>query len=233
MKSNVCSIEGCDKSRVARGLCPMHWTRWRTHGDPSVGAQPVRGVCSIDGCENPHKARGWCRVHYSRWQKHGDPVVTTRVLQDKECRAAGCGRATLAHSLCQMHLVRMKKWGSLDLPEPPTVEERFWAKVDKNGPAAPRSWDGTPLPGRCWLWTGAGSECGSTHGKMVLPNGRRTGAHRFSYESLVGSIPDGLTIDHLCREPRCVNPDHLEPVTQAENNRRAREAVSVRVPKVG
>lgn len=47
------------------------------------------------------------------------------------------------------------------------------------------------------------------------------GAHRHSYQSLVGSIPDGLHLDHLCRVPACVNPEHLEPVTLAENNRRA------------
>jgi hypothetical protein len=45
-------------------------------------------------------------------------------------------------------------------------------------------------------------------------------AHRFAYENLVGEIPDGLALDHLCRNPRCVNPDHLEPVTHAENVRR-------------
>lgn len=42
-------------------------------------------------------------------------------------------------------------------------------------------------------------------------------AHRFSYEVVKGKIPDGLVIDHLCRNSKCVNPDHLEPVTQKEN----------------
>ena len=46
-------------------------------------------------------------------------------------------------------------------------------------------------------------------------------AHRWSYEHFVGHIPDGLTIDHLCRNRRCVRPDHLEPVTSGENTRRA------------
>ncbi|WP_375791707.1 HNH endonuclease signature motif containing protein [Actinoplanes campanulatus] len=65
------------------------------------------------------------------------------------------------------------------------------------------------------------------HGKAVT-------AHRYSYESLIGPIPDGLTIDHLCRNRPCINPDHLEPVTQAENNRRVPVEVrrlSARVPR--
>jgi HNH endonuclease len=42
-------------------------------------------------------------------------------------------------------------------------------------------------------------------------------AHRVVYETLVGPIPDGLVIDHLCRNPRCVRPDHMEPVTNQVN----------------
>jgi hypothetical protein len=49
---------------------------------------------------------------------------------------------------------------------------------------------------------------------------RHIGAHRVYYEELVGPIPDGMTIDHLCRNPACVNPGHLEPVTMRENNLR-------------
>jgi hypothetical protein len=55
-------------------------------------------------------------------------------------------------------------------------------------------------------------------------------AHRFAYELLVGPIPEGLVIDHLCRNRRCVNPAHLEPVTAEENWRRgdAPSAISTR-----
>ena len=116
----------------------------------------------------------------------------------------------------------MKKHGSLDDPRP-SIEERFWAKVDKDGPSAV-SWTGDPLPGNCWLWTGAASSLG--YGKFAGPSQGESDApwnvHRYAYTLLVGPIPDGLTIDHLCRVPACVNPDHLEPVTQIENNRRAR-----------
>ena len=73
----------------------------------------------------------------------------------------------------------------------------------------------------CWLWTGGLEEKG--YAVLCKPNwkGHRA-AHRFSYETFVGPIPDGLQIDHKCRVRSCVNPDHLEPVTSAENNRRSR-----------
>lgn len=67
----------------------------------------------------------------------------------------------------------------------------------------------------CWLWIGSRQPKG--YGKF-WPNKRRCVlAHRWSYESSVGPIPDGLQIDHLCRNPRCVNPEHLEPVTRKVN----------------
>lgn len=55
---------------------------------------------------------------------------------------------------------------------------------------------------------------------VVYNGGKVYRAHRFVYEGLVGDIPAGLALDHLCKIPRCVNPDHLEPVTYAENMRR-------------
>ena len=71
----------------------------------------------------------------------------------------------------------------------------------------------------CWVWM-----------RHCLPDGygraydgrtkRQALAHRWSYGLLVGEIPAGLTLDHLCKNTSCVNPDHLEPVTQAENNMR-------------
>lgn len=71
----------------------------------------------------------------------------------------------------------------------------------------------------CWQWTGPTEKNG--YGKF---GGRL--AHRRAYEELVGPIPAGLTIDHLCRNTGCVNPAHLEPVTFAENQRRRYAAMT-------
>lgn len=71
----------------------------------------------------------------------------------------------------------------------------------------------TQFSGECWLWTGTTS---GGYGQMKI-DGRPHLVHRVAYELLVGPIPAGLVIDHLCRVRRCWNPDHLEPKTQREN----------------
>ena len=80
---------------------------------------------------------------------------------------------------------------------------RFWSKVAKS--------EG------CWNWTSTTN--GRGYGTFRV--GRvKVYAHRFAYETTVGPIKEGLVVDHLCRNPRCVNPAHLEPVTHLENVRR-------------
>lgn len=88
--------------------------------------------------------------------------------------------------------------------------DRFWSKVDFL----------TSDIG-CWLWTSATNPKG--YGGYWL-DGRNQAAHRLAYIDTVGPIPDGLQLDHLCRNHACVSPAHLEPVTSAENQLRAPHA---------
>jgi hypothetical protein len=82
------------------------------------------------------------------------------------------------------------------------TEERFWGKVDKSPD--------------CWLWAAGLDQHG--YGRFFLTKKEHyLLAHRVAYTMLVGPIPDGLQLDHLCRITRCVNPDHLEPVTARTN----------------
>jgi hypothetical protein len=76
----------------------------------------------------------------------------------------------------------------------------------------------------CWIWQG-----GTARGYPVVwdkVKKKTVRAHRWYYEQTKGPIPEGLHIDHLCFVPLCVNPDHLEAVTQAENNRRMGERIT-------
>lgn len=74
-----------------------------------------------------------------------------------------------------------------------------------------------PDLGACWKWTAAVS----SSGYGITWNGTAlVGAHVFTYTALVAPVPAGLHLDHLCRVPLCVNPQHLEPVTPGENVRR-------------
>lgn len=109
-----------------------------------------------------------------------------------------------ARGWCTKHYQRWLYTGSpTGSKKRPSAEQRFWAYTDKS--------DG------CWHWRSAMD----TNGYGLLSvGGKTTKAHRFAYELLVGHIPDGLVIDHLCRNRSCVNPDHMEPVTNDENLRR-------------
>lgn len=125
------------------------------------------------------------------------------------CSVGDCYRRAKAHGMCDTHLWRLKRGKPMDAPIRPnshsSLEERLWGRVTKTS--------------TCWLWTGNVTRQG--YGRVQPGDGRPTmGVHRLAYELLVGPIPEGLVLDHLCRVPRCVNPSHLEPVTNAENLRR-------------
>ncbi|MGW5636683.1 hypothetical protein [Streptomyces sp. NPDC003832] len=107
------------------------------------------------------------------------------------------------------------------------LPKRYWSKVSVQ-------------PNGCWQWTGAPDKDG--YGEFWR-NGRHHRAHRVSYEALVGAIPAGLEMDHLChtrdvscdgthcKHRGCVNPSHLEPVSRAENNRRNRSVATINAGK--
>ena len=132
---------------------------------------------------------------------------------DTRCMIEGCERHATSRGWCGMHYSRWKRNGDpTKVTRSPrivgTPSERFWPKVDASGD--------------CWEWAGAINPNG--YGVFGL-NGKNIGAHRFAYEDLVETIPDGMHIDHMCKYRRCVNPDHLQIVTPGDNVRLGAAAV--------
>ncbi len=143
-----------------------------------------------------------------------------------------CEKQAAARGLCPTHWMAWRRQtgpGFLSLYG--DVEARFWAKVDRSNDLG------------CWLWLGTLERSG--YGQFFTnATPRLAKAHRFAYELLIGRVPDGCELDHLCHDPavcslknacthrRCVNPAHLEPVTRRANVLRSGTASAVNARKM-
>lgn len=94
------------------------------------------------------------------------------------------------------------------------LAERFWPKVIKT--------EG------CWIWTANMTHPKGGYGRILTGGRRFELAHRVAYKLVKREIPEGMTLDHLCRNRLCVNPDHLEPVTMRENILRGESPTAIR-----
>lgn len=124
------------------------------------------------------------------------PIALEAVVQ---CSIEDCERRLFAKSWCQRHYRAWREHGD-PLYQRPTVEERFWVKVERT-------------PG-CSLWLGG---CIPEGYGRFWDGERRIGAHVWAYERYVGPVPAGMVLDHLCRVRRCIEVKHLQPVTNKEN----------------
>src|SRR5689334_8336917 len=136
-------------------------------------------------------------------------------MSQRICVAEGCDREAVKHqkTLCKKHDSRRRRNGDPNVDRryrasAEVTASRFWVKVDKGGPLG------------CWIWTASINVDG--YGQFIVYDaGRKRGlsipAHRVAWQLVRGSIPQDLYIDHLCRTRSCVNPEHLEPVTNKVN----------------
>lgn len=128
------------------------------------------------------------------------------------CSITGCDSPSRSRGWCLRHWKRWRRYGDpagggpMRIADPMT---RLLSRIQKTED--------------CWLWLGQVNNKG--YGLFSL-DGTKIGAHSASYRLHVGPVPDGLELDHLCRNPLCVRPSHLEPVTHAENQRRMGDARS-------
>lgn len=161
--------------------------------------------CSVVGCTNVIACRGLCNKHYIMLQRHGDPLFRNYEKRGEECKDDGCSLKVYSKGLCNKHWQRLNKHGSIldsDLKTDGhlSVKER----LEKNKEIVDHNLE--HCPGACHEWTKHRDKNG--YGKISIKN-KPHSAHRVSYETYVGPIPEGLWVLHKCDNPICFNPDHL------------------------
>lgn len=133
------------------------------------------------------------------------------------CAVDGCEARVVCRGWCDKHYTRWKRHGDpLTMIHGLPWRQRLADKFKRAGASD------------CWPWRDKPNHDG--YGSFHLDDAKRSSrlAHVVVYESLVGPVPTGLELDHLCRNRLCVNPGHLEPVTHAENMRRGAHARKTR-----
>lgn len=135
---------------------------------------------------------------------------------DRLCAAPRCHlprqsqAAWSTNQYCRFHYTRLYETGDLVLQPRRSTWDRFVDRVLIAG-------------SDCWEWLGSRTGRGKVYGQFWF-DGASGPAHRYAYATMVGPIPTGYEIDHLCRNRLCVNPGHLEAVTTRENMRRMHAA---------
>jgi hypothetical protein len=172
--------------------------------DQNLDWRTETGICEYCGAQYRPRVNE-DRLLYERRRFCSRACATSSRIKHTgaQCAVEGCAKSTKCRAFCAAHYKRSMKYGDPLLTAPkPTEAERFWAKVDRTSAES------------CWTWLASRQPNG--YGRFGS-NGRTYLAHRWAYRVTVGEIPEGLVLDHLCRNRACVNPSHLEPVTMREN----------------
>ena len=203
MAARVCTVEGCGERHAARGYCSRHYARFRAHGDAGAALRPGG------------------RVTEDRLQEFRAQYEAERLEAGVDPGMCFCGCGEVAPVASNTNLPGRRYKGhpfryagghhNRGRTVHPIVEGDLRGVYDEED----RGHD-TP----CWIWRGQPNREG--YGTCVMTRGEYGTrlAHRAVYALLVEPVEPGRPLDHLCRVPMCVNPDHLEPVTNATNVQR-------------
>lgn len=164
----------------------------------------VPKICSIDGCANEGIKRGWCNKHYKRWMRHGDPLGRHVFAKEIPCSADECSKPSLTRGWCGIHYNKWRAHGDPNVAAETharTPQESFALRVKRVD--------------TCLVWTGWRD--GDGYGR-INAYGRKVRAHRFAWEQVNGPIPEGLYIDHICRNTSCCDVEHLRLTTPKQNS---------------
>lgn len=165
--------------------------------------------CIVSGCENMQgtRRRKLCNHHYRVLSQTGSLRINDSEMMTKDltpCSIDSCERAARAKGMCMLHYSREYHFGDALLTSdpnyvPPTIESRFWKKVQKTD--------------ECWVWTGTTDEFGK--GWFVFA-GKSKSAHRYSYMhhyNVSEPLPRTVPVRQTCGNPSCVRPEHLKLAT--------------------
>jgi len=209
------------RERFHTAACYRAWQAANKKPQPAPKTARVCAFVDPDGtpCQKPYKARGYCGMHLKRLRTHGDPSIVGKggprpsTEPHPICSIDGCDKDTVGNGLCRNHYMKVYRRGgdpAVTLPRgnfstPISSRTHMFVQGD---------------PDECWEWQGSTNKNG--YGITGL-SGKNVLAHRAVYLEMVGPIPEGMQLDHLCANRICVNPNHLEPVTSHENQVRGGE----------
>lgn len=222
-----CSVTGCDAISESRGYCSLHYGRWKRHRDPAQleprpceicgtlfdPAGPKSATCGKPACVHQRKTN-LTRVYQATSRKRGP---RKRPTYDREC--PGCGDTFTTTSPTKTYCRTrcpgrpLANWerlrNALAATDYPAIIEALGERT-------------TPDENGCWIWAGTHTS-GSSYPQVGFTRDPITGGprtylvHRLMLEAKLGHPIGGMHSHHVCATRRCVNPDHLEPVTAAEN----------------
>lgn len=204
----ICKEPECDEPVHAEQLCESHYRKAVRGGRISAG-NSFR-ACEIPGCGRKHAGHGLCSTHLMRWRR-GGPIeveVRGRWRSPRSCTIRDCERAHKSRGYCAAHYKRWAAGLDVSVPLQPKCrsdKERMSVFTDP------------PNEKGCQLWNGSTNPQG--YGVIYTEEGKLRGAHRVAYE-LANGVKLGRKepIHHKCANPLCVAPDHLQKVSQRENN---------------